>query len=154
MAARRLFGRPSLIAKIVGWFQRLAAAFTPAKPITVQASAGGVAIAGGEARLVRGVSPGAPVEQRLSVLEENVNLLRDEMDTKVHGLRRELAGVKESIQHESKERQVEDQKTARKIEEVAIGGLHPETVGLFWLILGVVGTSIPDEVAAWLSFAA
>jgi len=40
---------------------------------------------------------------------------------------------------------------ARKIEEVAIGGLHLEVVGLIWLLVGVTAASIPDVIAAWLS---
>jgi hypothetical protein len=36
---------------------------------------------------------------------------------------------------------------------VAIGGLHLEMVGLVWLFLGIVGTSIPDGIAALLSLA-
>ncbi len=147
---RRLFGRPSLIARVFGWLERLAAAFGRPKSYTLEASAGSYVVVGEEARLVRGVGPGASVEQRLSILEENVSHLRDEVDTKVQGLRQEVATVKESIQRESQERQAGDQELRRTIEEVAIGGLHLETVGLVWLILGVVGTSIPDEIAAWL----
>jgi hypothetical protein len=85
------------------------------------------------------------------MLEENLKLLRDELDTKLQGVRRELGTLKESIDHESQERRVADEKTARKIEEVAIGGLHLEVVGLIWLFLGVTAASIPDVIAGWLS---
>jgi hypothetical protein len=104
----------------------------------------------GEARVIRGVGPGATLDERVSTLEKNLTLLRDELDTKLQGLRRELGTVKESIEHESQERRAADEKTGRKIEEVAIGGLHLEWVGLFWLYLGVIAGSIPDVIAEWL----
>jgi hypothetical protein len=37
-----------------------------------------------------------------------------------------------------------------RLEELAVGGLHLEWVGLSWLVLGVLGTSIPDEIAKLL----
>ena len=101
--------------------------------------------------MIRGVRPGATLDERVSILEENLKLLRDELDSRLQGVRQELGTVKESIERESQERRVADEKTARKIEEVAIGGLHLEVVGLVWLLLGVTAASIPDVIAAWLS---
>jgi len=148
---RRMFDRPSLRAGILSWLRRLAAAFTGPKPISLQASAGAFGMVTGDARLIRSVRPGATLDERVSILEENLKLLRDELDTRLQGVRQELGTVKESIERESQERRVADEKTARKIEEVAIGGLHLEEVGLFWLFLGVTAASIPDVIAAWLS---
>jgi hypothetical protein len=33
---------------------------------------------------------------------------------------------------------------------VAIGGIHLEFVGLVWLFLGVLGASLPEEIARLL----
>ena len=148
---RRIFDRPSFRAAMLNWFRRLAAAFTGPKPISLQALAGAFAMTGGDLRLIRGVRPGATLEERVSILEENLKLLRDELDTRLQGVRQEVGTVKESIERESQERRSADEKTARKIEEVAIGGLHLEVVGLVWLLLGVTAASIPDVIAAWLS---
>ena len=147
---RRMFDRPSFRAATLNWFRRLAATFTGPKPISLQASFGAFATMTGEARVIRGVGPGATLDERVSTLEKNLTLLRDELDTKLQGLRRELGTVKESIEHESQERRAADEKTGREIEEVAIGGLHLEWVGLFWLYLGVIAGSIPDVIAEWL----
>jgi len=59
---------------------------------------------------------------------------------------------KPRVRREREERGAGDDRTTRQIEEVAIGGLHLEVVGLVWLILGVLGTSIPDEAARLLYF--
>jgi len=148
---RRMFDRPSVGAAILRWLRRFAAAFTGPKSISAQASLVGVATMTGELRVIRGVGPGATLDQRVSILEENLKLLRDELDTRLQGVRQELGTVKESIERERQERRVADEKTARKIEEVAIGGLHLEVVGLIWLFLGVMAASIPDVIAACLS---
>jgi hypothetical protein len=61
-----------------------------------------------------------------------------------------IGTVRDDVQRETQERQAAEQRTFRQIEEVAIGGLHLEIVGLVWLFFGVLGTSIPDEIARWL----
>ena len=151
---RRYFGRPSLIDKVSGWFGRLAAAFTAPKPISLEVSvANEIDVAGEVVSAVRALGPGASLDDRVALLEENVNQLRRELDTKVQRLRRGLATVKESIQRESAERQAAHNETTRTIEEVTVGGLHLEMVGLCWLFLGIMGTSMPDGIAALLSLA-
>lgn len=147
---RRLFGRPSLRRRVAAWFRRVIATFRTPEPITLQASGSFSAAWFGEARVVRGVPPGAPLEDRVAVLEDNLGRLRDELDAKEEKIRREMATVREGLEHESQERRVENQRMAQTVEEVAVGGLHLEFVGLIWLVLGVLGTSIPDEIAAFL----
>lgn len=147
---RRLFNRPSLGARIFGWFGRFAAAFKAPKLISVGAFGAGGATVSGEARVVLALGPGASLEERVKVLEENLNRLREELDAKLQEIRRELSTVREGMQRESHERQAADEKRDRQIEEVAIGGLHLEMVGLVWLFLGVLGTSIPDKIAELL----
>jgi hypothetical protein len=102
----------------------------------------------GEARLRLGAGPGASVEQRVSILEGNLNQLQDEVDTKVRELRNKSDELKNDLRREGEERRTADDAVTRRIEEVAIGGLHLEIVGLVWLTVGVVGASVPDEVAA------
>ena len=148
---RRLFERPALGRRILSWFGRFAIAFKAPKPVTLQVSGIESMTGADEVRVVRRVGPGATLDQRVAVLEENLNLLRDELNTRVQRVHRDLATVREDVQRESQERTAADEKTARIIEEIGIGGLNLEMVGLFWLVVGVVGTSIPDELGAWLS---
>lgn len=149
---RRQFRLPALRARVNDWFRRLVAAFRQPTPISGKAfvSSGGAHMTG-EARVRLSVGPGASVDQRLDVLAENVNRLEQELDAKIGELRRKIGEVEESLSRESRERSAGDESTARKIEELAVGGLHLEVVGLLWLMLGVLGTSIPGETAALLS---
>ena len=101
---------------------------------------------------MRRMRPGAELEERVSVLEEELNHLRDELDTKIQGVRSDLGGtITEGLEQERQDRQTADEETKRIIKNVAIGGLHLEIVGLLWLILGVVVTSIPGEIATGTS---
>lgn len=103
-----------------------------------------------ETSAVRRVSAEANVDERLSELEGMIDQLRTETDAKVDQLRQALGALKKSVAQETQERQAADQMTARKIEELAVGGLHLEMDGLTWLIIGLVGTSVPDEIV-WLA---
>lgn len=149
---RQRFGRPSVKDKVSDWFRRLAATFVRPKSHTIEISTGDYVVVGTatELDLARGVGLGASLENRVSALEEKVNRLRDKLDTKVQEVRGELATAKESIQRESAERQAAHKEMTHTIEDVAVGGLHLEMVGLFWLFCGIIGTSIPHGIAALL----
>lgn len=147
---RRLFDRPSLHARIFGWFGRFAAAFKSPKPIFAQASVAGAGTAVGKPRVSSRAPLGTSLEKRVTLLEENLDRLQAELDTKVHEMHGELGTMRQDIQRESEARKAADEDTTRKIREVAVGGLHLEEVGLVWLLFGVLGASLPDEIAGWL----
>jgi hypothetical protein len=148
---RRLFGRPSVVERLTGWFKRVTFIFGRRKDanVYVHAATGGVTLAG-SARVRIGASPDAPIERRLAILEENVNHLQKEVDEDVNELRGRIAQVRSQIDRETQERRADDRLTASRLEDVAIGGLHLESIGLLWLVLGVMGTSVPQEIAAWV----
>jgi hypothetical protein len=140
---RRQFGRAPFIAN---WFRKFKAAFILPKSIFGEASSSFAF--NDEAHAVLRAAPGSPLEPRVLMLEQNLDSLRAE----IRQLRREFGDkIEESVQRESQQRQDGDKETAHMIEEVAVGGLHLESVGLIWLFLGVLATSIPDEIAAYVS---
>jgi hypothetical protein len=49
------------------------------------------------------------------------------------------------LRREGAQWQSEHKVMSRQVEEVAVGELHLEMVGLAWLSLEVVGVSIPNE---------
>jgi hypothetical protein len=146
---RKVFGAPTVVRRAWGWFGRLRQVFRRPKPIAVRASAGGVAVVGGRARVRRGA--GATVEQRLDVLESNPKSFETEFDESTSELSSRTGRLEKELRRERDDRKAADGKTWSQIEETAIGGLHLEVVGLVWLALGVVGTSIPDEPANLLA---
>lgn len=144
--------RQSFPRRSGGWFGRLVQAFRRPKPISLQASAASAVIAGARPRLRSGVGPGVSLEDRLGVLEGNLKQLEGEMDAEIRDVKEQVAQAHDGLRREREERSVGDDRTTSQIKEVAIGGLHLEVVGLVWLILGVLGTSIPDETARFLYF--
>lgn len=151
---RRSFGRPSLAQKFLAWLRQIAGAFRPPRPITLQANAGGMAMAGGEARLMVSAGPDSSLDRRVAILEENLDRLREEVDAKESKMKKELGAVRDALSREQQARQNELHRMAAQTEELAVGGLHLELVGLTWLVFGGLGTSIPDQIArllCWLS---
>ena len=68
------------------------------------------------------------------------------------GAKQELAALEAHIAKEADERQAADQAIRNALGRVAVGGLHLGMVGLTWLVFGIVGTSVPDEIAALLDW--
>ena len=136
-----------MMHRVWAWFGRLRRAFQRPEPITVEGSAAGVSTATGRARVRRGSGLDATVEQRIDVLEANLRSLEQEFDQTTKDLSNKSGQLEKELTRERDDRKAADDKTWRQIEEVAIGGLHLELVGLWWLALGVLGTSIPDELA-------
>jgi hypothetical protein len=64
-------------------------------------------------------------------------------------LRVKIGPLTEAVEYESRSRELADQRIQRQLEEFAAGGLHLETIGLVWLLLGVTLGTAPGEVV-WL----
>ena len=148
---RRAFGRPSLGQKLVGWARRLWSVIRLPPPTTAVFKGSGGLTLGGSARVRFGASADSPIEHRLTVLEQNVARLQDEVDANETALRRDLGLVKESLGTEQQVREGQFRQLATQLEEFAVGGLHLEFVGLVWLVAGGLGTNIPEEIATWLT---
>lgn len=150
---RELFGRPSVAASVVGFFERLAAAFRPGGTAYSHVTLGGMT-AGGTGRSIFRPGPTSSTKRRLALLEQAVEELRNELDAQARDIRNSIAAVNKSLEKEELERRDENVKFKKLLDEVAVGGLHLESIGLVWLILGVVGTSIPSELARLIAFIA
>jgi hypothetical protein len=48
---------------------------------------------------------------------------------------------------EKQERAAANADISRKLDMVAVGGLHIQMMGLWWLLVATFVTSIPDEIA-------
>lgn len=147
---RRLFGKPSFSQKVLAWLRQIWTAFRSPKPSTLQIDNVVVETTLSELSPSGGAGPGASLDYRVAILEENLNRLRDEFNVQVSKIRKELGAVHGALDHEQRAREAETSQMAARLEELAVGGLHLESVGLLWLVFGVLGTSIPDEIAKLL----
>ena len=96
-----------------------------------------------------------PLDPRVALLEENLKRLRNELDAKEKKLMENLNTVRGVLEEERAVKGNRSSRLSNQLEEFAVGGLHLEIIGLVWLFPGVLGTSIPDEIAAlWQAFLA
>jgi hypothetical protein len=86
----------------------------------------------------------------VAILEGNLTRLQDELDVQRNEIGQGLDAVRDALGREQRVRETESCRMTVRLEELAVGGLHLEWVGLSWLVLGVLGTSIPDEIAKLL----
>jgi hypothetical protein len=147
---RRLFKRPSLGSAAATWLHHLLSAFGRPKPAVVGASAVALAWATLDARAVVGPGPDATIPERLAAVEARIKELQLELGESSNKLSNQIAAVSRDVQAERQQRETAGEQATRSLEAVAVGGLHLEVVGLTWLISGVICTSIPSELAAWL----
>lgn len=143
---RRLFKRPSFIDELRRWLSRRPR--LGAKPHTFSyVGTGGVRI-GGSAKVFfwRGVPPGASLEDRLTTLEANVENLKTEQAETAKELQAAMEKLTEAINSERQMQESIVKELREQFNELGAGGLHIEIAGVFWLILGVVLSTIPSEV--------
>jgi len=149
---RSLFGKPSLIDSVTSWFLLLIGAFR--KPLTINADG----LTSGSALTIGGLTAVGPttskitLKMRVAALEKSLDELREQHGKSLSDLKDNLYRVESLVQDEGDKRQSGDLDISKRLEEVAVGGIHLEMVGLVWLLLGMLGTSIPKEFAKlfWL----
>lgn len=66
----------------------------------------------------------------------------------------DAAGNRPALEEEQRQRVAEVGQLSQRLEDLAVGDLHLETIGIFWLLLGIVFTNIPNEVTMLLLWSA
>lgn len=149
---RRLFGRPTVAQAIGKWLLQLKTAFGPpliqvsaSSTVSVEARAAGSGTLSGAL-----TAQSATIEGRLAELERADQEIRQrltEVSKHVTTIKSELQAT---IKREMEQRLQADQKLKRLLEDQAAGGLHLETAGLVWLLVGTFVGGIPSELL-WLA---
>lgn len=148
---RRLFNRPSLIDHLVSWVDKRP--IWGAKPQTVSISMTGTIGISGSAKISvwRGTPPNATIEARLDALEANIETLKTEQAETAKDLQEETRKSAEALASERQSRESTIGELQTRVDTLGVGGLHLETAGLFWLIVGVVLGTAPAEIWCALS---
>jgi hypothetical protein len=151
---RKQFGKPSVFGRLRRWFEAFASTFRRQEHQRAVAATGRFSLRTGHVRARVGVGQNATVEQRVHALEQNLKILSSEL-TEVrssHDLK--LAKIETALEEEKKQRVAEMGQLSRQLEDLAVGDLHLETIGLFWLVLGILFTNIPNEISRLLLWSA
>jgi len=145
----REFGRPSLFDSLGSWFRDLPAVFKKQPPRIIN-SVGGISITPGtgSALLTVKAAPGSPIEKRVELLEKAVDLLRDYHGREIEKLDQAVERVAADLTIEQRERAQVDERLRTTVEELAVGGLHVEVVGVVWLFFGIFLGTLPEQSVA------
>jgi hypothetical protein len=148
---QRHFGQPSHGASIAGWFRLFASAFKRPQDVTIQVPAMGATVTIGNPPVTVGLQPGATLEERVTALGREITELKAETRSTADALRRDLGTLSRDLRRERHEREEADRRAAQKVEVASVSEIGLEWVGLFWLMAGVVATSVPAEIARLLT---
>lgn len=148
---RKQFGRPSARDWLITWLKRIPKALS--KPTDVSGTgttAEASAVARGPSSRL-GVRPDASVEEKLEALEKRLDNLEENVNEVRSEMRKKVSQLKKDLSKERRERAKEASKLKRQLEDLSVGGLTLEAVGVAWLLLGITLSSLPGEVASLLS---
>ncbi len=90
---------------------------------------------------------GVSLESRVEALEQALKSFQQESGESTRRLEANLGEVNKSVEQEREQRITASDSTSRQIEQLAVGGLHLEVVGLLWLLAGTLLSNMPDEIS-------
>jgi hypothetical protein len=96
---------------------------------------------------------GGTFEQRLDGLEREIDALRKDAQERENEFQGKLSKLHDELSKEKQERIEAHSEIRRKLDNVAVGGLHLDVIGLWWLLFATIATSVPDGVA-WIAHSA
>ena len=145
---RTLFGRPSAVALAAQWLRRRPR-FRP--PVNVAVAGGTLGRLSSRARVDvwSDADPHAAsaLEARIDAAEKNLSRLRDRLNDLKLETELNLERQVYALEQEKRERANDDKNIRDKLETAQAGGLQISVVGVVWLVVGVIMSTIPGELA-------
>ena len=144
---QHLFNKPRLYRRVTAWLRRLPPIFARRGII----HAAGFAVTASATVSARGhvrVNPKDPssVSSRVDAIEENLRRVDDRISQVETRVDQEVKSVRELVDSERSERARGHPTLDARLEEAAAGDLDLELVGVWWLIVGQVLGSFPEEI--------
>jgi hypothetical protein len=144
---RKLFNQPSLIEKIAQWF-KLVASTLRRQDQSISPVTGRLNLTLSTPRIsASGTVRPQTLERRVEMLEQTIDSIRH--DLKEHAKRQEadIKHLDHAIAEEREERMSADVDESLRTEQLAVGGLWNEVIGLIWVVAGTLGSNMADEIA-------
>jgi len=98
----------------------------------------------------RASSADAPLDERVRVLEQNLTLVSNRIESVEKQIEAEVRDRDSAIAREKGERLRHEVAIHQKIEDAATGGVHISAIGAVYLFLGVILGSTSPELSNWL----
>ena len=102
----------------------------------------------GNARAHMWSNPGldATMAERIKALEENLQDVNQRLCSIQNEIDQSFRKQTEVLKHEQDTRAKADQEIREKLEATETGGLHISAMGVLWLVVGVIMSTIPTEL--------
>jgi hypothetical protein len=140
---KQLFGRPTTLASARQWLSRRPR-FNATTVINLEAKAIAISGASGHIEMWSEANSDAALEDRFAAIERNQSFLRGE----IRDLRREAseneARFKRKLTQEAATRSEADGALTKQLSASQTSGLHVSIIGLFYLVTGMVISTVPD----------
>ncbi|MBK5276130.1 MAG: hypothetical protein JJE30_13915 [Desulfuromonadales bacterium] len=144
---RKQFKKPSMLESVRNWFQLVRSAFRKLQHLHADCMSSASMILGGGLAKVEVHRANPTLEMRIEELEKGLISLREEHGKSISNLENNVSRVESLVHDENNKRQANYEELRGNLENVAVGGIHLELVGLLWMLLGMLGTSIQSELA-------
>jgi hypothetical protein len=141
---RREFKRPTVVAWMRSRFAAIVQSFKRPDH-TLFAGSGSITISGSDATLTVGRGR-VTTDERLDPLEREIDHLQRQADEHERKVESKLSEVRAELSKEAQQRIEAHARTNAKLDGLAVGGLHLDVIGLWWLLFATVATSVPDGV--------
>lgn len=143
----RFGGSPSLPTRTVRWIRHVWNRLRHRKPTVITLTPNTVRIGGGSVVVAVGRKAPETLEERVAALELLTEEQRTQLKALAAELRREVEERKGQHRDERAARAEGDKRIEDLVKDLAVGGLLLETVGLYWLVLGLAFSTWPEELA-------
>jgi hypothetical protein len=146
---RELFGRPGMRKRVVQWW-RSRPRYYPSDTTTTMTGTGTSSIVGG-GEVWSEAGPDAYIEIRLAALEKNFIEMRGLFNTFRQKTQKDLGKLTDDLVQEKQIRSENDSTIRAKLEEVGVGGLDISVMGIVWLFVGTIMSTLPSELAGTIA---
>jgi hypothetical protein len=143
---RREFNRPTVFAAMLARTHAILQSFRAQHHVAITGVAA-IGLAGSTALAYGRV--GGTIEQRLDGLENEIDALRKDRQEREKNFQDKLSELRGELSKDKQERIEAHAEIGRKLDNVAVGGLHLDVIGLWWLLFATVATSVPGGLA-WI----
>lgn len=141
---RKLFGKPSVSKLFHDWVNRLPKFKPKSTPILVQP--GYVTASASIDGIIIGKPKSDSIAERVEELEKGLIEARAMIKEAQNNIKEESRKQAQELKNEQRERETEDLKIVKLLEESVAGGLSLEVMGVFWLFAGITCATIPKEI--------
>jgi len=146
---RVLFGRPDIFSLAKKWFRRVPVYGGRVISDSINITLPSLEVHGRD-HVSSSASPNASVEERISVLEKNIQYLNQRIDNTQKEMDQSFGAQSNALKMERQERSTEDQLISAKLEASETGGLHISAMGAVWLFIGITLSTASVELSSWL----